>query len=139
MNLQTATIQLPKLVYQRLERAAVRQNRSVAHVVESAIDRMEPLMGIPTEELRELDALPYLSNNSLWVLAQQLLTSEQQREWEQLNDQLQRSGHLSVEEERRSKELLALYDYVVLRRAIVLRLLQQRGQDISSLLAIPKV
>lgn len=137
MSFQTVTIQLPNTIYRRLERLADRQNRSVANVVTNAVERIEPFADLPEDEVQELDALAYLSDDSLWGLAQRVLTTEQQAEWEHLNEKLGRFGRISSTEETQRQELLALYDYVVLHRAIALQILQQRGHDVAPLLTIP--
>ena len=90
---------------------------------------------LPVETEKELDALNYLSDKSLWALAQQTLNSAEEQEWDALNHK----SPLTKADEARKEALLGLYDYYVLRRAASLHILHKRGRDIAPLLTIPEV
>jgi hypothetical protein len=128
---QTVTIHLPEAFYERMQRAAQMQQRSLEKfLLDAAITGTPLLDDLPLELTDEMAALALVNDAGLWRVARQTLSSEKQ---EQLDTLLQKRGRgeLRPEEQPVLDELLSEYEHVILARAHAAVLLKQRGYDVS--------
>lgn len=124
-------VTLPEDITEQAQTIAEMTERPVEQVV---IDHMRTL-GAPdstlSHELRsELEALQYLSDDALWVIAREQVTAQLQG---RINDLLDASRADEMTEEMRD-ELAALLDRadsVMLRKAEAAVLLKRRGYELT--------
>ncbi len=125
------TIDLPEALIERLESAAQSQRRSVADVVrEFVIDNWKLRPRLPDDVEAELAALPSLSDETLWLLACNTLTTEEQQHLSYLNREAKERA-LTEEENKQLDALLDKYDRMMVRRAQAALILKNRGHDLS--------
>ena len=129
------TISLPAPIVDRLQRLAVRQNRSVPATLEQLLLQQEPLPTLPVEIEQELLALRFLTDDLLLTLFHRPMLTEQYTELADLNYRAQTADGLTPSEQKRQTELGELYQRAVLRRAKCLQLLLQRGYSQGQLLS----
>lgn len=82
---------------------------------------------------KALEDLKLLNGEELWRAARNCLSEETRSQLEALNDKQQR-GKLTSSEKETLKRLIDQYDQAVLLRAEALRLLKERGHEVSELL-----
>lgn len=129
------SVDLPKELYQRLQRQAASERRTVDEWVQQVLVRQLPVAIAIEDELSpllkdELRAMAQLSDDALWALLKNMLSSGQQDELELLSE-IASERDLTEEEATRRQELLRQYHEVMLRRAHAAVLLQSRGYDVS--------
>lgn len=123
------TVEVPAPVAERLREEAYRQKRPVRDLVRDLIlERWDALPPLPPDVEAELEAFHNLSDDVLWLIARTSLTSEEQEELAQLNEQ---EEPLAPDQEARRDILLAAYDRIAVRRAQAAVILQSRGYDLS--------
>ncbi len=135
MNVQPVTLNLPKSLYNRIRRRAEKSRRTVEaellDVVAAAIPASEEL----SEELADaILGLQLLEDESLWRAARSHLPAESVTEMERLHQKRQQEG-LSETEIQTLNGLMRQYERFMLVRAQAAVLLNQRGHDVSSLIA----
>ena len=131
MSPQTVTIHLPEAFYERVQRAAQMQQRSLEDFLLDAVITGTPLLDdLPPELAGEMAALVLLNDAGLWLVARRTLSPEKQ---EQLDTLLHKRGRgeLRSEEQPVLDELLSEYERVILARSHAAVLLKQRGYDVS--------
>jgi plasmid stability protein len=137
MSSQTLTVQLPEGLYSRLKQRAEQAKRSVEaellDVLATAVPESDEL---PAELQQANTSLQLLDNEALWRAARGRLAGELAAELETLHFKRQREG-LTEAETQRCAELVRHYERAMLVRAQAAALLQQRGHDVSSLVALP--
>lgn len=136
--LQSVNIRLPQPVFERLQRVAQRERRSLADTVDALVVQAEPFPSLRDEVEREMFALASFPNEVLVLLAQHPVPVESQIELANLDDQTQRYGSITEKDEERRAELLEAYQQGMLRRAYCLEILRRRNYDISDLLHLPE-
>lgn len=127
----SVAIELPLPTYQQLAAAAQRRHRPIPEYVQQLLAQDEAVVPpLPATLVEELAAFDQLSSNVLWILAQRVLSEKQRIELADLNDKAQQSTGLTITEEHRQAELIALYEKNIVRRTKALELLRQRGEDV---------
>jgi len=131
MTVQAITLNLPKIVYEQIRRAAEKAQRPVDEVLIEAVVAVAPVLDTASEKLRTaLAQMAYLNDAALWQAARATMPAEQRDRLEALHHQQQRQG-LTAEEQAEEQALLALYRETLLVRAQAAVLLKQRGYDVS--------
>ncbi|MEZ4769189.1 MAG: hypothetical protein R2844_12285 [Caldilineales bacterium] len=133
---QSVTIQLPDLVYRRLQRAADLTHRSVEEVLVSTVNIALPASeDIPSKVADDLAAMTLLSDDELRSALFSMLTVDQQQRLQELNDIADRRL-LTTAEQAELDNLVKLYDIAVLRRAKAMATLAYRGHAIEDELSL---
>ncbi|MFZ4664452.1 MAG: hypothetical protein ACOYNY_46085 [Caldilineaceae bacterium] len=127
----SVSIELPLPTYQHLQSAAQRRRQAIPDLVERLLTLDTLLPPLPITLAEELAAFAQLSTEVLWLLARTTLTEQQRIELATLNRKAQQADGLTVIEQQRQMELLALYQDSMVRRTKALDLLRERGQDIT--------
>jgi len=138
MSGRTITVTLPDDLYEWLRRRASGADHAVAQVV---VDVLRSATSGDEARPNDLDprlrTLPGLSDAELWVVAQSRLTDAEAEEIADLNWKAQRQA-LTRRERARQEQLVAEFDRRLLLRSYALKLLMDRGHDVSGLLTISK-
>jgi hypothetical protein len=122
----TVVVTLPSETVEQLERFARQQQRSVAELVRDLVVQEVPgLPLLPHDVEQELAAFDHLSDESLWLLAQTVLSPKQQEELAALNELAQRRS-LTEDEANRQQALVDAYDRALVRRAQAVSTLKER-------------
>lgn len=131
MAVQPVTLNLPKIVYEQIQRAAKKAQRPVEQVLVEAVTAVAPVVDTASEKLRTaLAQMAYLNDAALWQASRATMSVEQRNRLEALHHQQQRQG-LTAGERAEEQALLALYRETLLIRAQAAVLLKQRGYDVS--------
>lgn len=131
MSTTLIQIDLPTSAVEGLKRQAQAQKQTITEMVRNMVLQQSLVLPpVPPEFKEELEAMSYLSDRVLWLLAKDSLTAEEEADFEALNEAAQQRP-LTAEEKKRQAELLIAYDQMVLRRARAAVLLQGRGYDLS--------
>ena len=124
--MEMMTIQVPKPLFERLERIAELSRRPVDEYIIQSLD----LAAMPPEaspELQaELAAMIHLSDRALWDAAQPSLSPIEDSRLRQLNH-VAGGRELAPDEQKELDRLLEKYQASVLRRARAFAILQMRG------------
>jgi plasmid stability protein len=135
MAVHPVTLELPSTLYSRVKERAVRTQRSVEDelldVLAGAIPASEEL---PPDLAEALAPLALLDDAALWRAARSHLPATAAARLEALHLKRQSEG-LSDTESGDVARLVRQYERVMLVRARAAALLEQRGHDVSSLLA----
>lgn len=125
-------IDLPAPIAEQLEMEANRQKTTIRDLVrELVLEHWSGLPSLPDDVEAELAAFHSLSDDVLWLIARTTLTTEEQHELADLNDEAQ-SRSLTDEEYSKREELLDAYDRMMVRRAQAAHILKLRGYDLSN-------
>jgi len=126
------TIDLPESVQQQIEQNALSEHRSIADVIRDlVIQNWRATPRLPDDVEVELNALPDLSDEALWLLARSTLSDDEQSDLAELNHK-GKIQQLTHAEEERLIYLLELYDRTLIRRAQAATILQHRGYQLHN-------
>jgi predicted transcriptional regulator len=133
MNEQTVAVEIPQLLYRRLERLAQVTHQPISDLVAQAIDQnLPPLLENLSPEIQEiLVGMELMSDDGLWQLARSQISSEIQNRYEDLLDK-ERSGSLSKLEKEEFEDLYNTLNSHMLRKAYACALLKWRGYALPS-------
>lgn len=133
MTVQPLHLQLPETIYQRLQRVAEVTNQPLESVVVQTIrGNLPPSFDDLRPEWREVVAdLPSLSDEALWAIAREPLSSSQWRRHQRLLHAAQERT-LTEEERTELTALRGITDRYVTRRSYALALLKWRGHTLPS-------
>ena len=135
MTTQTVTLDLPELLYQKLQLRAAQTRRTVEDELLEVLATAVPVADdLPDDLTAAITPLAMLDDTDLWRAAQTQLPSDVAVRLEELHLKRQRAG-LTESEEREASILAHQYERVMLVRAQAAALLKQRGYDVSGLLA----
>lgn len=127
------TVHLPDTTLAHLRRTARQQHKTVEDVVRELVVReVTPLPSLPNDVEDELTAFQHLSDDVLILLAQSTLSSQQQEEIAQLNEEAQLRT-LAPAEQSKQDHLIALYERTIIRRAEASKILKERGYNLYKL------
>jgi hypothetical protein len=130
---KSITIHVPDRLYRRLSHRAEQTRRTVEdEFLDAAVGGLPLNDELPPGLEDELQQLAVLSNDALLQIAGSRLTPAQARRLARLHRQAQ-SRPLSEAERRLELELMGHYERAMLLRARAVRLLAERGIDISPL------
>jgi plasmid stability protein len=133
MATQTLTVQLPDLLYSRLEQRASQSNRSLeAELIDVLAAAIPVGTDLPPEIAKEIAHLEELDDASLWQTAQATLTAETSECLEPMHFRQRRDG-LTEAESHTLAALVRQYEQTMLLRAQAAVLLKKCGHDVSKL------
>ena len=131
MSQNPITLYLPEDVYENVRRLAEESNRPVETVL---LESMDLLFGDMTTRIH-LSVLSRYTDAQLWAIVHRRLSSAQLIRRGEL-DEKGKTGRLSAEEEREIDQLVQSSDQLMLLRSKALRILQNRGHDITGYLGM---
>jgi hypothetical protein len=135
MTAHAITLHLPETLYERFRQRAEWSRRSLETELLEAVASAAPAEADLSPELLEaIEALEGLADEELWRLAGKAMSREASQELESLHRK-QRDEGLSQNEDAARARLLREYEQTMLIRAQAVRLLKDRGHDVSTLLA----
>jgi plasmid stability protein len=133
MAVQPLTLNVPELIYARLQQRARQTNRSVEDelldVLTAAVSADDELPADLADAVSSLDAL---DDEALWEAARGGLPAEAFERLEELHLKRQRDGVTAAEGEELAG-LVRQYERGMLVRAQAAALLRRRGHDVSGL------
>jgi post-segregation antitoxin (ccd killing protein) len=136
MTLQTIKVTLSDQIYRKVRQLALNKNRSVedeiAAVVENALATDDDWQGVSDDIVNEVNQLRFLNTEQLWSAAKLTVPEEKSDRMQQLSLKLKSEGLVDAEQQE-LRQLQLLAQRIMLVRAEAASLLQDRGQDISSL------
>lgn len=131
MILKPLTVYLPEPVYERVKMTATATERSLEEVAEQLIALSVPPLeeGLPPDLRDALASLNLMSDDELWLIAQDQLTNHKQERFEALLD-ARTERDLTRDEEGEMYALSREADLIMLEKAESYRLLTRRGHMI---------
>lgn len=128
----TITLQVPEVLFRRLQRVAKRTYRTVEDVLVTSVNVALPTeVNLPEDIMDELAAMNLFKDTELWAATESSLSAAQQRRLRQLTNAAD-DRDLTPAESAELQELLGLYDLAVLRRAHALTVLAHRGYKLPN-------
>jgi len=135
MTAHAITLHLPETLYQRFRQRAEWSRRSLETELLEAVASAAPAEAeLSPDLIRAVEALEGLADEELWRLARKAMSREASQELEALHLK-QRDEGLSQDEDAARARLVQEYEQAMLIRAQAVRLLKDRGHDVSTLLA----
>jgi hypothetical protein len=130
MTTAVVDIPVPQEIYDRLEKAAVRLEKSVPALLSDALLAVLPENEtIPSNIQSEVAQLESLNIQELWTVARSEMSEEQQTMMEHLL-YLQSSQKLKAPDLRKLEELRVEYGRIMLCKARAFAILAERGQSL---------
>ena len=130
MTTAVVDIPVPQEIYDRLEKAAVRLEKSVPALLSDALLAVLPENEtIPSNIQSEVAQLESLNIPELWTVARSEMSEEQQTMMEHLL-YLQSSQKLKAPDLRKLEELRVEYGRIMLCKARAFAILAERGQSL---------
>ncbi len=128
MPTHTVSLPLPEHVYEQARRRAQAVGQAIEAVLVHELETRfsEPLPTLPPDEQAELDALVHLSDEALWTIAREQMTSARQERLTALMDGNNR-GQLAAVERAELNSLVSLGQRLMLRKAQATAILTVRG------------
>jgi hypothetical protein len=133
MALQTVTVHLPEMLYQKIAQRAQQTQRSVEDELVEVVEAGLPVVGdLPAEVADEIAQLAFLTDNELWQAAESTLPETDSEQMQALALKRQREKLTEAEQEE-TERLRQRHDRNMLIRARAAALLKDRGHDVSRL------
>lgn len=127
------TLQLPVSLYDHFRNRAEQTQRSLeAELLEAVATAATDEEALPVDLEQTVADLQVLDDDALWRAARNNLSEETRDRLEALNLKQQREGFTLSEREEHS-QLLRQFDRAILIRSQAIKLLKERGHDISDL------
>lgn len=133
MTVHPVTLNIPQLIYDRLEKRAAQSRRTVEiEAVETLVASVSEDAALPADVAAELANMASMNDDVLWRIARDSLPAADVIRLEELH-WLQQSRPLDSTEQSEEQALLHAYELAMLRRSQAMVLLKERGNDISPL------
>lgn len=128
MAVKTVTVQLPETLYRQAEETAAAASLTLEEVLAQSIALSLPPLedDLPADLRAELSALMLLSDDELWRVARNTMTSEKQERPEVLTE-IREKQDPSVDEALEFETLFAEGNTITVNKAESYRLLTRRG------------
>jgi hypothetical protein len=125
-------VYIPDSLYAKAERLAQESSQPVNDLIIARLEGAfaEPSIKIPPDERAELQAMKYLSDDTLWTIAREQMSLNSQERTSLLLTKNQ-SGTISETELTELAELVERGDKLMLRKSQALRYLAERGHTIQ--------
>ena len=125
-------ISIPDALYEKARRVAEQTAQPVDDVIrERLADAFdEPLAELPADEVAELRALAYLSDDTLWTIAREQMPTAKQEHMSMLMDK-NSFGTISDEEYQELSVLVEGGQRLTLRKSEAMKLLLDRGYQVG--------
>ena len=134
MTVQTVTLNMPSILYDRIKHRAEQTHRSVEAELLEAVARAVPVADeLPPDLAETISPLAHLDDGTLQRAARSHFPTEKATELEALHLKRQDEG-LTEDGAQREAELTHQYERAMLIRAQATALLMQRGYDVSALI-----
>jgi dGTP triphosphohydrolase len=135
MTAHAITLHLPETLYERFRQRAEWSHRSLeTEILDAVASAAYTTEELSPDLIEALAALEALEDEELWRLARKAMSREASQELEDLHFK-QRDEGLNQDEDATRAKLLREYERTMLIRAQAVRLLKDRGHDVSSILA----
>ena len=135
MTVQPITLDLPRLLYERLKSRANQTHRTVEDELIQVVATAVPVGDeLPADLDEAISPLSLLDDDALWRAARTHLPTKAAAQMENLHLKRQREG-LTETETQILASLVQQYERTMLVRAQAAALLKQRGYDVSVLLS----
>ncbi len=135
MSAHAVTLQLPHSLYTHFKSRAKRTKRSMeSELLEAVATVAEDEEKLPQDLTEAVAGLEVLDDAALWNAARTRLSEESRERLEALSSKQQSEGLTRTERES-LQGLLHQCDRTMLVRAHAVRLLKERGHEVSALLA----
>ncbi len=134
MPAHAITLRLPETLYQRFRKRAKWTHRSLENEILDAVASASADDELSPDLLETVEALEEFGDDELWRLARIVMSQEASEELETLHFK-QRDEGLSRDEDAIRAKLMQEYERTMLIRAQAAKLLNDRGHDVSPLLA----
>lgn len=125
-------ITIPEALYDKARRLAEAQSENIDKVIqvslENALDNPRSLL--LRDELAELEALRFLSDDALWTMAREQMPQAKQAIMQHLMDK-NTAGTITEEEHRQLSDLVEQGQRLTLRKAEAMKLLLERGYTVT--------
>ncbi len=129
------TLHLPNQLYEHYrERAQAARRAVAAELLKVVTAAAQDVAALPEDLEEAVAALPELGDEELWQIARERLPLERSNELESLHFKQQDQG-LGDKEKALVQHLLHQSEMTMLLRAEAAKLLNDRGHDVSSLVA----
>jgi hypothetical protein len=134
MATETMTIQVPELLYRRLERLAALTHRPLESLVVQTLSTSIPPLpdDLPSPARDALTALEGLSDDALWQVMRGMFPDDHYEQLVVLREK-HRTGTLLPDEQATLDRLVQEADLLALRKAYAAVLLKWRGHRLPSL------
>lgn len=134
MTTETVTIQVPEILYRRLERLAALTHRPVESLVVQTLSSSIPPLpdDLPAPTRDALTALEDLSDDELWQLVRGTFPETEYKQLAALREQ-RRAGTITPEAQATLERLSQEADLLTLRKAYAAVLLKWRGHRLPAL------
>jgi hypothetical protein len=121
-------VNIPEDLYERLQTIAVATNRAFDDILVSRLKSTlsEPLPALPPDEQAELDALRFLSDDTLWTLAAEQMPKSAQARMQVLMDR-NSDGTITDAEYTELEGLVERGNRLMVRKAEASVILMERG------------
>lgn len=125
-------ISIPDALYEKARRVAEQTAQPIDAVIrERLADAFdEPLAELPADEVAELRALAYLSDDTLWTIAREQMATAKQERMSTLMDK-NSLGTITDEEYQELSALVEGGQRLMLRKAEAMKLLLDRGYQVG--------
>ena len=135
MPAHAITLHLPETLYERFRQRAEWTRRSLeTELLEVVASAVSAEGGLSPELVKSVESLEGLADDELCQLARKAMSIEASQELEALHYKQQDEG-LSPDEDATRARLIQEYEQTMLIRAQAAKLLNDRGHDVSTLLA----
>lgn len=126
------TFTIPETLYDKARRVAEQTARPVDEVIRSGLEQSltETLLDLPDDERAELRALVYLSDDTLWTIAREQMTSVKQTRMQALMDK-NTFGTITDAEHEELTGLVEVGERLMLRKSEAMKLLTERGYSVT--------
>ncbi|HMQ35393.1 MAG TPA: hypothetical protein PKD53_32080 [Chloroflexaceae bacterium] len=133
MATNTVAVQVPELLYRRLERLATLTNRPVESLLEQTLSAGLPPLpdDLPATMQAALLQLEKLSDQELQQVVRERMGAGDVEQFDELRER-RRAGVITFEEAQRLGELTEYADLLMLRKAYAAVLLKWRGQPVPA-------
>jgi MFS superfamily sulfate permease-like transporter len=133
MSVQTLTLKLPDSLYRRLQERAQEAQRTIEAEILDLIATIVPAADeLPSGLAEAVSSLHLLNDEALWRSARAVFAVESAARLEDLHRENQRR-ELTAEERAQASALVEEFERSMLVRASAIRVLKERGHDVSSL------
>lgn len=132
MNAHSVTVDLPEILFRRIERTAKGLNQPMPQALLKIVESNLPALDkVPVQYRTELEAMESWTDQHLWRAVREMMPDHAQMELNELLDK-NKAGALNSAEQARLDELHSESDRLMLRKSYALALLKWRGNQVSA-------
>lgn len=119
-------------VYEKAQRMANQLSQPVDDLIQNKLESLldQPIIDLPADELAELQAMVYLSDDTLWTIAREHMQPDLQKRMSALMNK-NSEGTITSEEYNELSSLVERGERLMLRKAEAMKLLLERGYSVT--------